>query len=159
MRSLITTMFIAFGLIAQRFVNRQRQLVMSLSAQGKRTQRIVDTAYEAFVSIDSQGRVTGWNKRSETLFGWLSHEAMGKSLAELIIPGRFRSAHTRGLKRYLETGSGPMLYKRVETTAVNRAGHEFAIALAIAPLKMNGTQEFFAFIRTPGWQSEDLGNL
>jgi len=155
MRSLISMMFMIFGLFTQRFANRQRQLLLTLNTQGKRIQRIVDTAYEAFVSIDSNGCVTGWNRRSEVLFGWLKDEAMGKSLAELIVPESFRSAHTRGLRRYLDTGFGPMLYKRVEVTAVNRVGHEFTVAMAIVPLDVDGDQDFFAFIRVPGEPFDD----
>jgi len=158
MRSLISIMFMAFGLFAQHFINRQRQLLFTLNTQGKRIQRIVDTAYEAFIAIDSNGCVTEWNRRSEALFGWLKDEVIGKSLAELIIPQHLRSAHTRGLQRYLDTGSGPMLYKRVEVTAVSRAGREIKIAMAIVPLDAGGNQEFFAFIRAPGESFDDSGS-
>jgi len=148
MRSLISLMFLAFGVFAQRAVNRQRELLHSLDAHNKRIQRIVDMAYEAFIAIDADGRVTAWNRQAESTFGWLKHEAMGKNLTELIIPERYRDAHIKGIRRYLATGSGPFLYKQVDVEARNRSGQELPVVMAIVPLQSDGHLEFCAFIRS-----------
>ena len=41
---------------------------------------ILDTALDAFVQIDESGTVTGWSPKSEELFGWPSHEVIGRKL-------------------------------------------------------------------------------
>ena len=43
------------------------------------------------------GNITGWNKQSESLFGWRRDEAVGRLLTETIIPKRYHEAHRDGL--------------------------------------------------------------
>ena len=51
-----------------------------------------------------KGIITGWNSQAEKLFGWPRAEALGRELAELIIPERLREQHRSGMRRYVETG-------------------------------------------------------
>jgi len=108
---------------------------------------VVDLAYSAFVAIDQDGVITGWNRQSEITFGWPRADAMGRELAETIIPPQHRDAHRRGLKHFLATGEGPVLNRVIEMTALRRDGSEFPVELTISPLWLAGRQEFTAFIR------------
>ena len=47
-----------------------------------------------------------------------------REVAELIIPPSLREAHRDGLSRYLKTGRGPIVGRRVELTAMRRDGTE-----------------------------------
>ena len=94
--------------------------------------------------MDSDGIVTAWNRSAEEIFGWPAHKAIGKSLAELIVPERYRAAHERGLQRFLETGKGPLLDKHVELLAVHRDGHEFPVELSVTAVKVRGGFMFHA---------------
>lgn len=109
---------------------------------------ILDHAHEGFVSMGSDGRVLLWNRAAESLFGWSADEARGRLLAELIIPERLRQAHIRGLDRYLATGEGRMVNRRVELDALHRSGRELPIELTIAPSAAgeSGAIEFNAFM-------------
>ena len=49
-------------------------------------QAILEIADNAFVSLDAEGRVLEWNPRAEKLFGYSCEEAIGATLADLIIP-------------------------------------------------------------------------
>ena len=108
--------------------------------------QIVDTAHDAFVSIDSSGRVTAWNPQAEATFGWSEPEALGRSLAETIIPTRYRSTHTRALQRFMQTGKGALLGRRVELEALHRDGHEFPVEMTITAVKVGGSYAFNAFL-------------
>jgi PAS domain S-box-containing protein len=39
---------------------------------------ILDAAFDAFVGVDDEGRITRWNSRAERLFGWSRQEAIGR---------------------------------------------------------------------------------
>src|SRR5262245_40489018 len=78
---------------------------------------VLETALDAVIVIDAQSTIIAWNACAEDVFGWSQREALGRTLAELIIPERHRVAHHRGLTRFLATGHGPLLRKRLETTA------------------------------------------
>ncbi len=108
--------------------------------------RIVDTAHDAFVAMDASGRITAWNPQSEATFGWTEREALGRNLSETIIPARHRSAHNRGLERFIQTGKGGLLGRRVELEAQHRDGHEFPVEFTISAVKVGGTYTFNAFL-------------
>jgi PAS domain S-box-containing protein len=97
--------------------------------------------------MDAGGRITGWNANAQALFGWPAHEALGRELAETIVPPSLRDAHRRGLARYLETGETAVIGQRIELTAVRRNGQEFPVELAITADRTAGSVTFNAFIR------------
>jgi PAS domain S-box-containing protein len=100
----------------------------------ERTRAILDAAKEAFVSMDASGVISAWNPQAERTFGWPAAEAIGRNLAQTIIPDRLRDAHDRGRERFLATGDGPVLNRRVELPARHRDGHEFPVELVIWPV-------------------------
>jgi PAS domain S-box-containing protein len=113
----------------------------------EKTRLIVDTALDAVITMDAVGTITTWNKQAEITFGWSETEAIGRHMAELIIPERQRMAHERGLRHFLATGDGPILRRRVEVTAVRRSGVEFPVELEISPMMLGQDWVFSAFIR------------
>jgi PAS domain S-box-containing protein len=111
----------------------------------ERTREILEATAEAFISIDAAGLVTIWNSQAAETFGWARDEAVGRPLTELIIPEESRAAHDRGRERYLETGEGPLLNRRVEVTAVHRDGRRFPVELGIWPVGSGPETVFNAF--------------
>jgi two-component system, chemotaxis family, CheB/CheR fusion protein len=91
--------------------------------------------------------VQEFNPASERVFGFSRSEAVGKELAELIIPPRLRERHRQGLARYLKTGEGPLIGKLIEIEALRRDGSEIVVALAINATQVNGSPIFTAYLR------------
>lgn len=110
------------------------------------TQLILDTAMNAFVSMDTDGLIREWNLAAERIFGHAKAEVLGQSVADLIIPRRYRAAHREGLARFLATGDGPVLGKRLELEAVRADGSEFPVEMTIRALEHRGELTFHAFI-------------
>ena len=63
------------------------------------------------------------------------------------MPKAFRAAHDRGLAHFIATGEGPVLGRRIEVTALNRAGDEFPIELSMSPTDQFGDLLFIGFMR------------
>jgi PAS domain S-box-containing protein len=103
---------------------------------------ILETALDAVVVMNSDGVVTDWNDRAESVFGWSRADAVGRILADLIIPERYRQAHKAGLRRYLESGRGEALGKRLELSALRNGGEEFPVELSISPI-LDGERVLF----------------
>lgn len=125
---------------------RLRLTEESLRQSEERARRIVETAYDAFVSIDASGAITAWNAAAERIFGWNRDEVIGRRLTETIIPPRYRDAHAKGLKRFLATGEGPILNQRIEIAALHRDGREFPVELAAWAVPSGDGWTFHAFI-------------
>ncbi|MGZ4165643.1 MAG: sensor domain-containing diguanylate cyclase [Solirubrobacteraceae bacterium] len=96
------------------------------------TRSILDTAHEAFVSMDAAGMIVDLNRAAERTFGYAREEVLGRELAEVILPERFRDAHRDGLRRFLTTGERQILDQRTELTARHRDGYEFPIEITIS---------------------------
>ena len=127
-------------------LERQRSEA-KLRASEERTRRIVEGALDAVITIDAEGVVTGWSARASATFGWSEEEALGRTLAELIIPEENREPHRAGLERFAETGEGPLLGQRVEIDGLHRDGHRIPLELSIATIQTGGSHEFSAFVR------------
>jgi len=80
----------------------------------------LDSALDCIITMDASGRVQEFNPASERVFGFSRSEAVGKELAELIIPPRLRERHRHGLDRYLKTREGPLIGKLIEIEALRR---------------------------------------
>jgi diguanylate cyclase (GGDEF)-like protein/PAS domain S-box-containing protein len=113
----------------------------------RRLGSIFDSALDAVVTMDADGRITDWNPMAQTIFGWPKSEAVGRLVSETIIPPRYREAHRLGLRRFLETGMGPVLNTRLELEGLHRHGHEFPIELSISATTTGGSHLFSAFVR------------
>jgi diguanylate cyclase (GGDEF)-like protein/PAS domain S-box-containing protein len=113
----------------------------------RRLASIFDSALDAVVTMDTEGVITDWNPMAEVVFGWPRSEAVGRRVADIIMPERYREAHRRGLRHYLETGQGPALNRRLELEGLHRDGHEFLIELSIGATASGHGYVFSAFVR------------
>ncbi len=127
-------------------VSARRRVEEKLRENAERTRLILDTAYDAFVGIDHEGRIIDWNPQAEAVFGWPRDEALGRSVAETIVPPRFRDVYRHRLQQTLARGQGSVLNKRIEITAMRRDGSEFPVEAAITPVRLGKTHLFHAFL-------------
>lgn len=126
---------------------RNREAEEAVRSSEFRFRHIIDAALDAVIAMDAHGDVTEWNARAETMFGWTRAEVIGSQLADLIIPEEHRAGHRAGLRRYLETGEGPILGQRIELSAIRRDGQEFPVELTVTVLSGGGRPTFSAFVR------------
>ena len=119
----------------------------ALQASETRTRAIVESALDAVVTIDERGAITGWNCQAASMFGFDEQEVMGRLLSDMILPPQYREAHINGLRRFLLSGEGPILNKRVELSALHKDGREFPIELSVTAMTIEGRKVFSAFLR------------
>jgi diguanylate cyclase (GGDEF)-like protein/PAS domain S-box-containing protein len=127
-------------------ISAQKEAEAAARASEEQQRRIIDSASSAYVAIDAEGVVTDWNERATETFGWPRDEAIGRLLSTLIIPEAQRAAHEAGLRRFATTGTGPLIGRRVELVAVNRAGREFPVEMTVWPVRAGGILTFSALI-------------
>ena len=108
---------------------------------------ILDSALDCIITMDASGRVVEFNPAAERVFGFSREEAVGRELAELIIPVRLRERHRQRVKHYLETGEGPELGRRIEVDALRADGSEILVELAITAFRIQNEPAFTAYLR------------
>jgi PAS domain S-box-containing protein len=108
---------------------------------------ILEAALDCIVTIDSRGMVLDWNPAAAKAFGYSASEAIGREMAELIIPESLRPMHRQGLAHAVGTGQDRMAGKRIEITALRRNGEEFPVELAITRIAAGPPPLFTGHIR------------
>src|SRR5258708_14786030 len=138
-----------FGLLTDAFNQMLAEIQeqnIELSESSARVNAVLNSALSAVILMDAEGLITDWNDRAEKIFGWTRKEALGRQLAETIIPETFREAHRKGLRHFLNTGEGPVINKLIEITALRKNGSEFPVELSINKLKTGNALSFCGFV-------------
>ena len=94
--------------------NLAAEIAERQSAESRRCARprrgkaaILDAALDGIISIDHEGKVLELNPAAETMFGYAKEQAIGRELAELIIPPKHREAHRQGMAHFSRRGKVP----------------------------------------------------
>ena len=123
---------------------------------------IVLAAIDAAVTMNADGTVLNWNDAAATLLGWSRDEAIGSSLATLIVPERNRKLLADRLLAYRAGDEHPTEVRRFKTEALHRGGYEIPVELSIAPGQLDQSLVFTAFVRdlrSELAETEDRGRL
>jgi PAS domain S-box-containing protein len=126
---------------------RLRQAEAELQASEQRHRAILESALDAIVTMDAAGRIVEFSPAAERMFGYTRSEAVGRVMAELIIPPALREKHQRGMARYLAGGQPAVMGRQIEITALRRDGTEFPVELCIQRIDLAGAPFFTGFIR------------
>jgi PAS domain S-box-containing protein len=144
-RDLLRTMSTVGNQIGQ-FIWRKR-VEAAVAESDRRTRAMLETALDAIIGMNHLGKITEFNPAAERIFGYQRDEALGRELADLLIPLHLRAAHREGLARYIATGYGPFVDQRVETTGFHADGHEFPVEVAITRVSSEDPPRFTGFVR------------
>jgi diguanylate cyclase (GGDEF)-like protein/PAS domain S-box-containing protein len=126
---------------------RLADLQRSYDALARHAASLLNSATDAFVSMDRHGSVVGWNAQAERLFGWSAAEANGRDLADLLIPEELRHSHRAGLRRLVAGGSSALLGRVVEVEGLHRDGRRIPLQLTVWPTPLGDDTRFSAFLR------------
>lgn len=107
---------------------------------------IANIAYNAFVATDPEDRITAWNLRAEEMFGIPRERALGRDLAETILPERYRRAHREGLERFRQAGASPLIDRRLQLSVAQADGSEFPAEMTITAVADSSGYAFYAVI-------------
>jgi PAS domain S-box-containing protein len=133
---------VAFADITQRLAAQR-----AIKESEERKSAVLRSTLDSIVTMGPDGNVIEFNPAAERTFGYSREEAVGRPLAELIIPPRFRDAHKAGLARYTATGEAHVLGQRLELPALRKDGTEFLTELTITRSDIDGAQTFTGVLR------------
>jgi PAS domain S-box-containing protein len=117
-----------------------------IAAEQRRIRVILENSHDAFVAVGPDGRITDWNTQAERTFGWSAQEAVGRSLASLIIPPDERANYLDSFAGFVRSGGGDFAGRR-EIAALHRSGREIPVEIALAAVPHEGSYAATAFVR------------
>ncbi len=107
---------------------------------------VMESAIDAIISGDAEGKIRSWNTAATALFGFTEAEVIGQPI-EIIIPDRYHEAHQEGIRRVSSGGPSHVIGKTVELAAVRKDGTEFPVELSLATWFLDERRYYTGIIR------------
>src|SRR5215212_4261157 len=123
-----------------------QQLDEELRKSEARYRTVMDAAFDAIVTITSEGIVRWFNRGAERIFGYRAEEVIGQPVT-LLMPERYRERCLGGLQRYLRTGDARAVGSTTELIGLHKDGSEFAIEMSLGETHGYGEWLFTGMIR------------
>jgi len=129
------------GILITRLLGGIQHHARELRESDERTRLVLDTAPDAFITLDRHGCITTWNAAAERMFGWTKEEAVGRTMRELILPPEYAERHdTRRLE--LLDSLGQLATETYEVELIRRDGRRFPGEATVSKVESGG--EVFA---------------
>ena len=126
---------------------RRQRVEDAVRRSEARLRAVLAAALDAVIIADADGVVLEFNPAACRTFGYRREDAIGRELAELIVPPELRTRHRRGLARYLRTEKPRTLDRRIEINAMRSDGSVFPAELTITRIVVPGRPVFAGYVR------------
>lgn len=94
---------------------------------------LLESAPDAIIAVDGDGRILFANLQTERLFGYLREELLGRTIEDLV-PDRFRGDHVAHRSRYADTPHPRAMGAGLELFARRKDGSEFPVEISLSPV-------------------------
>ena len=119
---------------------------MALRESEAKFRSVMESAIDAIISGDAEGKIRSWNSAATALFGFTEVEVIGHPI-EVIIPERYRESHQEGIRRVSSGGPSHVIGKTVELAAIRKDGREFPVELSLATWFLDDKRYYTGIIR------------
>lgn len=103
---------------------------------------ITDTAQDAIILLNGQGKPIRWNPAAERLFGYRLADEQETFFHDLVCPEKLQGQAREAYARFAHTGEGPIVNTLREVTALRSDGSTVPVELGVAA--MNQGKEWLA---------------
>ncbi len=118
----------------------------ALRASEGRLRAVAESASDAIVIADAEGRILDWNPGAARMFGYTEAEVTGQPLT-VLIPERYRARHRDGMKRLAGGGERHIIGRTVELEGVRKDGSEFPLELSLGECEVAGGRLYTSIVR------------
>lgn len=133
--------------VFMRDITDRKRAEEALRRSEARKAAVVETALDAIISIDHEEKIIEWNPAAEKIFGYSRELALGRTMADLILPSAELEKYHQHWPRNAGPNRGRAAGQRIEMTAKRANGAEFPIEFAMMRISGEEPPTFTAYIR------------
>lgn len=127
-------------------ISEDKILEEKLRESEQKFRGLLDTAYDAIVTVDPRGYIDFANCSSKKWLGYEPEELIGQSI-EVLVPNRFRSPHIQQRGHYAHHPVSRPMGQNLQLWAKRKDGSEFPVEIALSPFSTANGVNTAAFIR------------
>ncbi len=99
----------------------------------ERLRRVLESAPDAMVLVDQEGRILLANQQTERLFGFARDELFHQPV-EVLVPERFRERHAKQRAEYSAAPQNRLMGERPNLLGRRKDGTEFPVEISLSPI-------------------------
>jgi PAS domain S-box-containing protein len=107
--------------------------ILDLNSSESIFSKILDSAPDSIVIVDSSGEIQIVNIQTENIFGYSRSELIGKKV-EMLIPGEYRDKHIGHREHYNSNVSFRPMGSGLELFGLRKDGSKFPVEISLSPL-------------------------
>jgi len=127
-------------------ITKRKRAEKALRMSEMRFRSITQSANDAVIAADSEGKIISWNRAAEQIFGYGEDEIAGMNLLNLM-PERYRDRHKEGIRNYLADGRGRSMGKALQFEGLRKDGSEFPIEMSLGSWRGDDDVFFTSILR------------
>jgi PAS domain S-box-containing protein len=136
---------IVFYMVIKELEAKEKSRALIIESE-KKFRVLAETANDAIIIADQQGKIIFINEAGEKIFGYSAADLTQKSIP-FLMSEKYHATHLAGFQRYIKTGESKIIGQSIEISALRKSGEEFPIELSLGSWKNNHEVFFAAFIR------------
>jgi PAS domain S-box-containing protein len=133
------------GILISRLLGGIQHNALELRRSEERTRLVLDTAPDAFITLDRDGHITTWNAAAERMFGWSREDAVGRAMRDLIVPREYAERHD-SRRQALVDRAEPLATETYEVELMRRDGSRFPGEATVSRVEARGDVFVSGFI-------------
>ncbi len=126
-------------------VAQRQQLQNALQATEKKLNTLLESTSVAIFIANRQGRIEMANIGAQRIFGYTKSELIGQPI-EMLLPERFRAAHTEYRERYLHNPRTRAMGVGLDLWGRCKNGNEFPLEVGLSHVKIEEEEYVISFV-------------
>lgn len=129
-----------------RDITKQKKAEISLKKSAKRFHAVAESAIDAIVTTDENGKIIFFNNSLNKIFGYTKEEITGKPLT-ILMPTRYHKNYLIALQNFKESGKHRIIGKTITTIGLKKDKTEFPFEMSLSTWKSEQKTYFTSIIR------------
>jgi two-component system, OmpR family, phosphate regulon sensor histidine kinase PhoR len=117
-------------------ITERKKAEEALKESEAKFKTISNSANDAIILIDHQGKISFWNAAAEKIFQYTESEVLGKELHKIISPEKYKEQQDKGFETFKKSGKGNAIGKTTELEAIRKSGEVFPVEVSLSAIKI-----------------------